>query len=91
MKTAELASLLEAEIEHLLGLLKVKAENLRGILIVAQVKLEKKRQKSHCINILHATDKKFSRQLPIVPHCWKISYKLWLQSSPDERISGMIA
>ena len=33
IKVAELASVLEAEIDHPLGLLKVKAENLRGISI----------------------------------------------------------
>ena len=38
----------------------------------------KKRQKSHHINNLYATNKKFSRQLPIVPHCWKIICNLWL-------------
>ena len=38
----------------------------------------KKRQKSHRINNLYATNKKFSRQLPVVPHCWKIIYNLWL-------------
>ena len=36
----------------------------------------KKRQKSHRINNLYATKKKFSRQLPIVPHYWKIIYNL---------------
>ena len=36
---AELASVFEAEIDHPLGLLKVKAENLRVILIVVRVKL----------------------------------------------------
>ena len=41
IKAAVLASVLEAEIDHPLGLLKVKAGNLRGILIVVQVKLEK--------------------------------------------------
>ena len=42
----------------------------------------KKRQKSHRINNLYATNKKFSRQLPIVQHCWKIIYNLWLECSP---------
>ena len=42
----------------------------------------KKRQKSHRINNLYATSKKFRRQLPIVPHCWKIIYNLWLECSP---------
>ena len=60
---AELASVFEAEIDHPLGLLKVKAGNLRGILIVVRVKL----QKSHHLNILYTTDKKFSRQLPCIP------------------------
>ena len=34
IKAAELVSVFEAEIDHPLGLLKVKAGNLRGILIV---------------------------------------------------------
>ena len=51
MKTAELASVFEAVINHPLGLLKLKAGNLKGILMVVQIKLEKKtRQKSHRIN-----------------------------------------
>ena len=45
IKAAELASVFEAEIDHPLGLLKVKAGNLRGILIVVRVKLEKKTTK----------------------------------------------
>ena len=49
--------------DHPLGLLKVKAGNLRGILIVVRVKL----QNSHHINILYTTDKKFRRQLPFIP------------------------
>ena len=75
IKAAELANVFEAEIDHPLGLLKV---NLRGILIVIRVKL----QISHRINILHTTDKKFSRQFPIVSHCRKIIYNLWLECSP---------
>ena len=64
IKAAELVSVFEAEIDHPLGLLKVKAENLRGIFIVFRsVKL----QKSHHINILYMTDKKFGRQLPFIP------------------------
>ena len=63
IKVAELASVFEAEIDHPLGLLKVKAGNLRGILIVVRVKL----QKFHNINIISTTDKKFSRQLPLIP------------------------
>ena len=59
IKAVELVSVFEAETDHPLGLLKVKAGNLRGILIVVRVKL----QKSHHINILYTTDKKFSRQL----------------------------
>ena len=35
IKVAKLVSVFEAEIDHPLGLLKVKAGNLRGILIVA--------------------------------------------------------
>ena len=42
----------------------------------------KKRQKSHHINNHYATSKKFWGQLPIVPHCWKIIYNLWLEWSP---------
>ena len=59
IKMSELASVFEAEIDHPLGLLKVKAGNLRGILMVVLVKLEKK-TKSHRINNLYATDKNFS-------------------------------
>ena len=66
IKAAELASVFEAEIDHPLGLLKVKAENLRGILIVVRVCLIVM-QKSHHINIHYTTDKKFSRQLPFIP------------------------
>ena len=69
IKTSELASVFEAEIDYPLGWLQVKAGNLRGILMVVCVKLEKKRQKSNRINNLYATDKKFSWRLPIVPHC----------------------
>ena len=61
IKEAKLVSVFEADIDHPLGLLKVKAGNLRGILIVVQVKL----QNSHHINILYMTDKKFRRQLPL--------------------------
>ena len=53
IKAAELANVFEAETDHDLGLLKVKAGNLRGILIVVRIKL----QKSHRINILHTTHK----------------------------------
>ena len=63
IKAAELVSVFEAEIDHPLGLLKVKAGSLRRILIVVRVKL----QNSHHINILYTTDKKFRRQLPIIP------------------------
>ena len=41
IKAAELASVFEAEIDHPFGLLKVKAGNLRGILIVVRAKVEK--------------------------------------------------
>ena len=51
----------------------------------------KKRQKSHRINNLYSTNKKFSRQLPIVPHRREIINNLWLECSPDELISGTIA
>ena len=40
IKAAELASIFEVEIDHSLGFLKVKAGNLRGILIVVPVKLQ---------------------------------------------------
>ena len=62
-KSGKLVSVFEAEIDHPLGLLKVKAGNLRGILIVVWVKLEN----LHHINILYTTDKKFRRQLPFRP------------------------
>ena len=55
IKAAKLVSVFEAEIDFPLGLLKVKAGYLRGILIVVRVKL----QNSHHINILYTTDKKF--------------------------------
>ena len=45
IKAAELVSVFEAEIDHPLGLLKVKAWNLRGIVIVVRIKI----QKSHHI------------------------------------------
>ena len=41
IKAPELASVFKAEIDHPFGLLKVKVGNLRGILIVVRVKLEK--------------------------------------------------
>ena len=63
IKAAKLVSVFEAEIDHPLGLLEVKAGNLRGILIVVQVKL----QNSHHINIVYMTDKEFRRQLPFIP------------------------
>ena len=63
IKAAKLVSVFEAEIDHPLGLLKVKAGNLRGILIVVRVKL----QNPHHINIIYTTDKKFGRQLPFIP------------------------
>ena len=63
IKVAELVSVFEAEINHPLGLLKVKAGNLRGTLIVVWIKL----QNSHHINIFYTTDKKFSRQLFLIP------------------------
>ena len=63
IKMAELVSVFEAEIDHPLGLSKVKAGNLRGTLIAVQIKL----QNSHHINIFDTTDKKFSRQLPFIP------------------------
>ena len=42
----------------------------------------RKRQKSHRINNLYATNKKYSRRLPIVPHCRKVIYNLCLECSP---------
>ena len=63
IKVAELVSVFEAEIDHPLGLLKVKAGNLRGTFIVVRIKL----QNSHHINIFYTTDKKFSRQLLFIP------------------------
>ena len=63
IKAAKLVSVFEAEIDHPLGLLKVRAGNLRGISIVVRVKL----QNSHHINILYMTDKKFRRHLPFIP------------------------
>ena len=63
IKAAKLVSVFEAEIDHPLGLLKVKAGNLSGILIVVRVNLEN----LHHINILYTTDKKFRRQLPFIP------------------------
>ena len=59
---AKFVSVFEAEFDHPLGLLKVKAGNLRGILIVVRAKLEN----LHHINILYTTDKKFRRQLPFI-------------------------
>ena len=63
IKVAELVSVFEAEIDHPSGLLKVKAGNLRGTLIVVRIKL----QNLHHINIFYTTDKKFSRQLLFIP------------------------
>ena len=63
IKVAELVSVFEAEIDHPLGLLKAKAGNLRGTLIVVRIKV----QNSHHIIIFYTTDKKFSRQLPFIP------------------------
>ena len=63
IKVAKLVSVFKAETDLPLGLLKVKAGNLRGILIVVRVKLEN----LHHINILYTTDKKFRRQLPFLP------------------------
>ena len=63
IKTAKLVSVFEAETDNPLGLLKVKAGNYRGILIVVRVKL----QNSHHINIFYMTEKKFRRHLPFIP------------------------
>ena len=40
IKADKLVSVLEADIDHPFGLLKVKAGNLKGILIVVRVKLQ---------------------------------------------------
>ena len=64
IKAAKLVSVFEAEIDHPLGLLKVNAGNLRGILIVVRVKL----QNSHHINILYTTDKKLEDNFPSYLH-----------------------
>ena len=63
IKVAELVSVFEAEIDHPLDLLKVKAGNLRGTLTVVRIKL----QNSHHINIFYTIDKKFRRQLLFIP------------------------
>ena len=69
--SAKLVSVFEAEIDHPLGLLKVRAGNLRGILIVVREKL----QNPHHINILYMTDKKFRRHLPfLLPLLWETGY-----------------
>ena len=70
IKVAKLVSVFEAEIDLPLGLLKVRAGNLRGILIVVRVKLEN----LHHINILYTTDKKFRRQLPFIPSLYFSCY-----------------
>ena len=71
IKATELASVFEAEIDHSVGLLKVKAGNLRGILVVVRVKL----RKSHHFNIFYTTDKKFSRQLTFIfSLLWETGY-----------------
>ena len=62
IKVAELVSVFEAEIDHPLGLLKVKAGNLRGTLIVVRIKL----QNSHNINIFYNTF--------IFPLLWETGY-----------------
>ena len=85
MKAAEIASVFEAEVDHPLGLLKVKAGNLRGILIVGRVKL----QKSHDINILYTTDKKFSRQLPFIPSYFRCYGKQVTMASEGYFISQL--
>ena len=51
IKAVELAFVFEAEIVHPLGLSTVKAGNLRGILIVVRVKLEKKNDKNPTVSI----------------------------------------
>ena len=64
IKVAKLVSVFEAEIDHPLGLLKVNAGNLRGILIVVRVKL----QNSHHINILYTTDRNLEDNFPSYLH-----------------------
>ena len=44
--------------------------------------LKENDKKPHRINNLYATNKKFSRQLSIVPLCWKFIHNLWLECSP---------
>ena len=64
IKAAKLVSVFEAEIDHPLGLLKVKAGNLRGILIVVRVKL----QNSHHINIFYTTERNLEDNFPSYLH-----------------------
>ena len=70
IKVAELVSVFEAEIDHPLGLLKVKAGNLRGTLIVVRIKL----QNSHHINIFYMTDKKFDWQGIRIQNRWNMKH-----------------
>ena len=59
-KAAKLASVLEADIDHHLGLLKVKAGNLRGILIAVWVNLKKNDRNPTVGNFLYTTDRTFN-------------------------------
>ena len=73
VKASELVSVFEAKIDHSLGLLKVKAGNLTGILIVVRVEL----QNLHHINILYTTDKKLEDNFPSylhIPLLWETGY-----------------
>ena len=77
-KVAELVSVFEAEIDHPLGLLKVKAGNLRGTLIVVQIKL----QNSHHINIFTRLIRNLADNFPSYFHIsFAIGNRLpWQQS-----------
>ena len=85
IKAAKLVSVFEAEIDHPLGLLKVKAGNLRGILIVVRVKLEN----LHHMNMLYTTDKKFRRQLPFIPSYFSCYGKQVTMATEDISISQL--
>ena len=67
-------------------------EIIRGLSIVFLVKFKKIEPTEIPEIHLYATNKKFSRQLPAVPYCWKSSIICGqnVLGSPDEHISGMI-
>ena len=60
IKAVKLVSVFEAEIDHPLGLLKVKAGNLRGILLVFLVKL----QNTHHINTFTQLTRNLADNVP---------------------------